>query len=40
MSCSCALYVFLKFSRFRAKALLSASYEASKLLQRYEFSVK
>ena len=37
MSCFCALYVFLKFSRFRAKALLSASCETSKLLQRYDF---
>ena len=40
MSCFCALLIMLNFADSGFKALLSASYEASKLLQRYEFSVK
>lgn len=36
MSCSCALYM-MNFADSGIKAPLSASYETSKLLQRYDF---
>ena len=40
MSCFCALLIMVNFADSGFKALLSVSCETSKLLQRYEFSVK
>lgn len=37
MSCFCALLIMLNFADSGFKAPLSASYETSKLLQRYDF---